>query len=341
MQHTHHSSVINMISSYKICQRIPYIIGGYNDSWLYIGGIPRLLLMEIPYHSIDMTDTVQYQILCIPNGLRDTTLQVDIHALECNYVVYDGPGIYSPQIGSSSANGSRYLSRQFAHTMYIEFYGSMKLCQSVRIEYSDQSDSYDLVDVTGEQTLHPYTKLHGENDIPIHCSNSIYVLENAYGEFHVQSSEAHNVWCRIYFQFNHRWNFIFEMDFDGPNIKFQDIGEPSCQFGDLYVLGYSRKSHAYCETISARQHNYNTRNIFALSIRFYSGYSSGRVKLKIFKTAFERILFHWDESKCLNEICDDNRRIWDQYAVDIGSGFSVMDDKKIISLMFIPIKSAI
>ena len=311
--------------SYQFHQRVPYMFREYNDFWIDFYMNPHFFLMEIPYHSIDMMDTVRYRILYIPNlpnDLQMIAFKIVIYALECNYVVYDGPGIYSPQIGSSSTNGTIY-SKRCVHAMYIEFYGSMKLCQPVRIDYLYRSDSYFRM-----QSIDPIKAQHGENNHPIHCSNSIYVRVGTNVEFDVQSSEEHNVWCRIDIDSEHTWNFMLEMEYDGPQILFQDVGQSSCQFGGVYVLE-NDESHAYCESVSVQSNNYySTRYVRTVFIQFYSGYSSGRVKLKILKTDFEQSSLNWGKAMCLNEICTGNRHIWAERSVRIGPDFSIMDDPK-------------
>ena len=301
-------------------QRMPYILGGYTDT--HHDEIPHVLLVTIPYHRLGMTGIVQYQILCIPNNLHKDKLRVVIHAGECNYAVHDGPGINSPFIGNSSTLGTLY-SVQSAHPMYIEFWGSMEVCQPVKLEY---------LHLRSLPSFYTDIILQGEYNEPIQCSNASYRLVDAFAEFHVQSSEKRNVWCRLYnkfHRFNHinHWNYILEMEFNGPNNLFQDIGN-SCQFGGVYFHAREH-SQAFCETLSIKHNNYNTRSITTIYIRFYTGYSAGSVMFRVFKTAVAPRSFNFDNGWCTTADCAGNNiHVWDENYVEFSEDGSVAEKTK-------------
>ena len=307
-----------------IHQRMPYSI---MYSKYFDAEIKSILLMEIPYHSLGMTGTVKYHVMCIPDEVQEFLLKVTIDAEKCNYIVYDGPGIDSPQIGNSSTLGMTY-SVLTDHPMFFEYWGSMELCQFVTVQYIEFKKH-----VGDVQTFYSYTILQGfENNEPIQCSNASYRLINGHGEFHVQSSEEHNVWCPILFHNEYDlWNFALEMDFYGPNILFQDAGRSTCQFGGVY-FHRNENARAICEPLSLQRDNYYTYGITAIYIRFYTGYSSGRVKLKILKTPFPySSLNKYMGMECYIGSCaGSNMQIWHSNSIGYNVDGSIHEETKYI-----------
>ena len=123
-------------------------------------------------------------------------------------------------------------------------------------------------------------------------------------EFHVNSSDDYNVQCRINVKYlTSKWVLSFEMEFRGPNIILQDKGNNSCQFGGVNVIGYlMRDGFSFCESMVLKQDMLNIKYIEAIFIRFYAGYSSGNVKLRI-STGVKLLpsSFNWDNSGCVNK----------------------------------------
>ena len=310
--------------SQRFHQRMPYILSGYKKlkDVKSETEISRILLMEIPYHSVIMThnpdivtDIVQYKILCMPNQTQEHLLRLVVHAGECNYVVHDGPGILSPSIGNSSTHGMIYLV-ETPEPIYIELWGATELCHPVKIEYQ-------VVATLG--TFYSDIIPNDEINEPINCLNSSYLLINAYAEFVVESSVEHNVWCRISVQLDYplHWKFWLDIEFYGPNNLYRDTTGSSCQFGGVYSIEYEgRRSRAFCESLLLHDNHY-TRFIRRKYIRFYAGYSSGRVKLKIFKADVAPMSFNWD-GLCDESTCAGNNiHIWNEESLALHPDGSV------------------
>ena len=283
--------------------------------------ISPMLLTKIPHHSSDMTSIVRYHILFAPDYLLGYVFWLAIHAGNCNYVVYDGPGIQSPRKGNSSLHSTIY-SVQSTMPMYIEFWGSREICQPVQIEYRTYNIYHDEAIIL----------LSDDTNKPIHCSNTNYRLVHVNYEFHVQSSEQQNVWCR-FLPPDDNWNFLLEMEFYGPNNLFHERKASSCQFGgvlisdiqDMFSMEYSR---AFCESLSI--HNeYYTRNTKSIQIYFLSGYTSGSVKLRIFKTDVLSSSFKWGKRTCRTDACAGNNiHIWHKNSIMVVNDASKSEKTK-------------
>ena len=301
-----------------IHQRMPYILGNYRDYCALPNRglcqtIFQVLLVEIPHHTMDMTGIVRYHILCIPNDLLQHILTVDIHAGECNYVqAYDGPGIYSPRMGNSSTHGAVY-SVQTTQLMYIEMWGLVQLCRPVRIEYRN------------ERIMQTFNiPLDADNKEPVHCSNTSYEmpsydLVSGDIEFHVQSSNEHNVWCRRGTGSGY-WRTMLKIEFHGPNNLFLEEKASSCQFGGVNILAFKHeKSRAFCETLFL-ENDYDSRLIQTVYVRFYTGYSSGSVKLRLHNPVDLGFSFNWNgvDGDCLSSLaCASNiTHIWDESLIE-------------------------
>ena len=204
--------------------------------------------------------------------------------------------------------------------IYVELWGATDLCHPVKIDYQ-------VVATLG--SFHSYIILHDDINEPINCSNSTYRLIDAYAEFDVESSAEHNVWCGISMRFDYqlKWKFMLEIEFDAPNNLFRDIRGSSCQFGGVYAIEYERsRSRAFCESLLLHD-NYYTRHIKIIYIRFYSGYSSGRVKLKIFKSEVAPMTFNWD-GLCEITCAGNNIHIWNEESLTLDPDGSVRKNDK-------------
>ena len=174
---------------YTIHQRLPFVINGYKTGILCSDPYEcqdhriELLLDDVSYHRMFYSGLMQYNVLFIPNYINDQHIHVTINAWECNYILYNGPGIHSPLQASSSTHGPVYIT-EFNHHFYLDFWGTLEKCQNVSIQYLQDEGSHFKVTHT--------TDIYQATSEPIICSNISYSISDRDYEIHVYSSNKYN-----------------------------------------------------------------------------------------------------------------------------------------------------
>ena len=174
--------------AFTLARRLPlrlhhHLVCSYINS--ICGKFQKMQVLEnMPYYKIYDSGIIKYRIFFISSSSwRDHTwLLVDCD--DCNYVIYDGPGIRSPLLASSSTNEARYLIT-YLKKIYAEFWGTLENCSNTTITFG-QDDVKDKNPALQETTK------------PILCSGARYKFTSSGPyELHVYSSRHNNVWCRI------------------------------------------------------------------------------------------------------------------------------------------------
>ena len=125
---------------FEIRQRLPYVINSYihqrdcKDLYYCELFLRVLQLGDITYHKIYDSGIVHYHVLYILRDVNGKLVYVLLQAGECNYIIYNGPGIYAPIRASSSTHGPIY-SMAFDHQIFIEFWGAPDKCQNTIIDH--------------------------------------------------------------------------------------------------------------------------------------------------------------------------------------------------------------
>ena len=309
--------------SYKINYRLPYILN--TDCTLYdyacdvdLWRSPAFQLPDIHYHWVMNTGIMRYHILCMPKSITNQALRVILHASQCHYAVYNGPGVNSPVMANSSTHGPDY-SMEITHLTYIQFQGSDVSCHNVSIEYQENYDQF----------LYSNNMLDG-TDEAITCSNAMYTLEEGDHEFHVHSSDEHNAWCSLSFKSTFTsWTFALDMEFHGPNNYLQAAGNDSCQFGGVYLKHQVRPeySHSFCGSLSLQPYTLRTTKRHNINIIFYTGYSSGKVRLTIVKATILPSMLNWNQRECHSSGCERNQvHIWERNYIIFDKDGSIKED---------------
>ena len=306
--------------------RLPFIVSSYiicSSHYSCDEFHQEFLLRSIPYYMIYNSGIWKYHILCVPQSVLTQIITLTLHAGECNYVVYNGPGINSPIRAKSSTHGPKYIMT-FDHTTFVKFWGPSGKCHNVSIAHSDWGPYY-------ESSLYSDITLSEEYNKLILCSNESYRLQKGHAEFHVNSSDDYNIQCRINVAYlTSKWILSFDMEFHGPNIILQDKGNNSCQFGGINVIGYIiQNGFSFCESMVLKKDMLNMKYIRAIFIRFYAGYSSGNVKLRI-STGVKLLpsSFNWDKSGCLKVCLSSDIHMWKVYAFTLSSNDSIQEITK-------------
>ena len=160
---------------FTIHQRLPYVINSYihhfckdslnnHDCQVFT----RILqLGDIPYHRVYDSGIVHYHVLYIPRDVNEKLIHIILHAGECNYILYNGPGIYAPIKAGSSTHGPIY-SVAFDHQFFIEFWGAVDKCQNTSIDHR-RDNRWKFT------SLHQDIILQNGRSEPIICSGANYL----------------------------------------------------------------------------------------------------------------------------------------------------------------------
>jgi hypothetical protein len=209
----------------------------------------KLVLRNLPMHRYDLISKMCTYSLLLP-FLSDTySMKAEIMSTEnCDYVIYDGPGTRSPVMANSATQGPRYTFETHT-TFYMEFFGIRKECEDTVIK-----TTINVINTLYISKVPLVKYIQQSQTEPVVCFNAHYTVMSVHHEveFHINSSENTNTWCRIqlrYHRLESNRSMSFEMDFDGPNQFLMYDGASACQFGGTYIFS-SQHSQAFCESLS-------------------------------------------------------------------------------------------
>ena len=135
-----------------------------------------------------------------------------------------------------------------------------------------------------------------------------------------------------------------EIDFSGPNNLLLEDGNISCQFGGVYFMITSRRkalselSVSFCETIFLQSDRLNTHYTDDIYIRFYAGYSSGSVKIKIRKFDFDPLSLNLNKRICVANMCaGSDVHVWKENRYNMAQDGDILDKTKYVFFDTVPI----
>ena len=327
---------------FAIRQRLPYVINSYiqkdcENAYNCETFMRVLQLGDIPYHKIYDSGIVRYHVLYIPRDVNEKLVNVLLKAGECNYIIYNGPGIYAPIKASSSTHGPVY-SMAFDHQVFMELWGALDKCQNTSIDHRrDRNWWFD--------SQHNHITLQNGRSEPTACSGTNYHLKDGNYEFHTLSSDEINTWCRLLVKFKAGWTIAMEIEFNGANNFLQCTGNSTCQFGGVFISDTmsandirKRSVYSFCESVSVQPETINTILTTKIYIRFYAGYSAGKVKLRVMTTDVLPLSLNLVPGRCaLSFICAGNTvHIWKDNSYVIDEFGEIQDKTKYVFFDTVP-----
>ena len=323
---------------FTVYQRLPFVINSYinkgctenriHDCELTMIAMKVLQLGDIPYHTVYNSGIVRYHVLYIPRDINEKIVYIIVHGGECDYIIYNGPGIYAPIKASSATHGPMYFMA-FDHQIFMEFWGAPDKCQNTSIVHRKDP-------VWEFSSQHDDIPLRNGRSKPVVCSGVNYHLQDGNYEFHVLSSDDYNAWCRLLVEFTAEWTIEMEMEFNGANNFLQDTGNITCQFGGVFIFDMQssknwaeRYLHSFCESVSLKPETMNTERVSFIYIRFYAGYSAGKVKLRVMTTDVSPLSLNLVQGHCDKLICAGNNvHIWKDNSFFMHQDGSIEEETK-------------
>ena len=136
-----------------------------------------------------------------------------------------------------------------------------------------------------------------------------------------------------------------EIEFDGANNFLQDTGNSKCQFGGVFLSDIrtardirTRTLYSFCQSVSIQPETINTLFIQNIYIRFYAGYSAGKVKLRVMKTNVLPLSLNLVEGRCDKTFTCAGKtvHIWKDKSYVIGQSGRIKEKTKYVFFDSVP-----